>query len=394
MKIALIVPEYPPFHVGGGGVVYQNLAEGLAKKGHKVSVIWGYYPNRFFFKGSERYQKDKITFYKIPEIPFPKRFPYLRTAMPPTINGAMSILKILKKEKPDLAHIHGYGLLLSILGAYICKRLRIPYVFTVHGFPKTPNQKFLLLPFWSFVDNILMKRVIINASYITGVSSWIAQNPKLIPFKHKVKVIYNGINLNNLKITKEEDVKRKLNLDSQSKVICSIGRISKMKGFHLVVKILPKLIRKYKKIFFVIVGKDDGYKKNIINLATELKVEKRIIFTGFLSGDDKLNIIRTSDVFVVPSLWEPFGLVALEGLALKKVVVTTGAGGLKEFLSKSRNVIFFNKRKLDSLFDAISSVLDNKKIFHEENFINQFSWDNIIDDYINIYKESLILKKT
>ena len=78
MKILLLVPEYPPYHIGGGGIVYENLALHLTKFGQNVVVVWGYYPSASFFDRVEYYEEDKIKFYKIPEIPVLFSKPFLK----------------------------------------------------------------------------------------------------------------------------------------------------------------------------------------------------------------------------------------------------------------------------------------------------------------------------
>jgi glycogen synthase len=87
MKILLAVPEYPPYHIGGGGEVYKNLAENYSKLGHDVVVIYGYYPSKSWFFNIKVYEKNNIKFYQIPEIPHPKNYPFLRTVMPPNLNS-------------------------------------------------------------------------------------------------------------------------------------------------------------------------------------------------------------------------------------------------------------------------------------------------------------------
>lgn len=384
MKIMLIVPEYPPYHIGGGGIVYKNLAEILLDWGHNVVVVWGYYPTNSFFEKVEKYKKGEITFYKIPEIPYPKSMPYLRTAMPPNLNSLIELIKIIKKEKPDIVHIHGYGLIFPVIGAFLCKIFNTPYIFTIHGYPKTPEKNIFVKVFWRLFEKIVMQYVLKNAEAITCVSSWLADDKRVSKFKNKIKIVYNEINIKEFKkkVNDEYDLK----LPENAKILCSIGRISEMKGFHLVIKVLPKLLKKYKNLYYVIIGDDDGFKRRLEELIKKLDVEKNVIFTGYLTGEKKLSIIKKCDVFIVPSLWEPFGLVALEGLAMKKVVVTSGEGGLKEFLKDSKNVLFFDINNLDTLVDAISLVLDGKKSYVVEDFIEKFDWKNIVKEYVRIYK--------
>ena len=393
MKILLFTPEYPPYHIGGGGIVYKNLAEFLNDTDNDIVVIWGYYPTGSFLDKVENYEENNIRFYKIPEIPSVPSKPFLRTAMPPNIKGMLTIPKIIKKEKPDIIHFHGYGLPLIVYGAIICGFLKTPYVFTIHGFPMTPENNFISRTLWRIYEQTIMKATLQKAEKITCISKWLKENKRLKPYAEKTIVIYNGINTKKLqnatKNSEHPTLHEKYSLTKNTKILCSVGRISEMKGFHLVIKTIPKLLKIYPSCYYLIIGEDDGYKKNLMELADKIGVKNRVIFTGYIDEQTKLRYVKESDAYIVPSLWEPFGLTALEGLALKKIVITTGAGGLKEFLTGSRNVLFFDKKNNESLKDAIIKVLDGIKKYEEDNFLENFNWKNIVNQYLKVYKNIL-----
>ncbi len=393
MKVLIIVPEYPPYNIGGGGIVYESLAYHLRKLGINVVVIWGYYKSDSLFDRVEKYECNGIIYYKIPEIPYPKSRPYLRTAMPPNLFGLKTIPKIIKHEKPDIAHLHGYGLILINIAAFWCSHFQIPYVFTVHGYPKTPEKSLLFKAFWRTYEKLAIQPTLHNAKMITCISKWLAEDERLKPFKEKVSVIYNGIDIKkfyNIFSKSDINIRSTLGLPRDAIILCSVGRIAEMKGFQLVIQAMPKLLEIYSSnVYYVIIGEDDGYKVELQKLATKLGVKENIIFTGFLDEFTKLKFIQECDVFVVPSLWEPFGLTALEGLAMKKIVVTTGAGGLREFLSGSKNIIFFDKNNIESLINAVTMILDGKVRYKEDHYLEKFSWDNIVKKYIKVYELAL-----
>lgn len=397
MKVMLVIPEYPPYNIGGGGVVYKNLAYHLKKIGIDVVVMWGFYGSKSLFDKVHKYVEEGIVFYMIPEIPYPKNFPYLKTAMPPNLNGLLSIPKIIRRERPDIIHLHGYGLPFINIVAFWSNIFGIPTIFTIHGYPKTPEKKILSNILWKIYEKTIMKLTLDNAKIITCVSKWLAEDKRLRKYRNKVKIIYNGIDIEKLRelYNKSEsaskiNIKEFLGLPSDSVILCSVGRISEMKGFQLVIRALPKLLKVYPHIYYVIIGSDYGYKKELWKLAKELNVENRVIFTGFLSEYLKLEFIRQCNVFMVPSIWEPFGLTAPEGIAMRKIVITTGAGGLKEVLQGCKNVIFFKKEYIDSLVEAILSVLKGKiKYEANDKCLEKFSWNNIVREYVEIYKQVL-----
>ena len=121
MKILMVVPEYPPDRIGGGGIVYENLAQQYANKGHEVIVIHGNYLTRSWNEKIAKSIQGNIIIYSIPEIPYPQNSPYLRTAMPPTLKTLRQLKVIIQEIKPDIAHLHGYGWPLVTLAANILK---------------------------------------------------------------------------------------------------------------------------------------------------------------------------------------------------------------------------------------------------------------------------------
>lgn len=390
MKVMLFVPEYPPYHIGGGGIVYENIALVLKRLGIDLVVVWGYFPTESIFERPKYYKKNGILFYKIPEIPYIKSLPYLRTAMPPNFHGILAVNQILNKEKPDIIHFHGYGLPFITFGCLLSIIYKIPYVFTVHGFPKSPEDNMIFHLFWNLYQKILMKIILSKSQVITCISKWLRKDERLALYQEKIKIIYNGINIDSYKkfqLLEENTIQKICNIPDKSDVLLSVGRISRMKGFQLVIDVLPRLNKKNRNCYYVIIGEDDGFKESLQSLARKKGVEDKVIFTGFISEKLKLNCIKQSDVYIVPSLWEPFGLTALEGLALEKIVLTTGAGGLKEFLSQSKNVMFFDKNNPESLYGNIIRIITNKKQFKNDNYIQKFDWEHVVSSYLEVYKD-------
>lgn len=390
MKIMIIVPEYPPYHIGGGGIVYKNLAEQLNKFGHDVVVLWGYYSSNSIIEKIRSETIEGIKFIRIPEVPYVKSKPYLRTAMPPNLRSVLSVPHIIKKEKPDIIHLHGYGLLFINFSSIISSIHNIPYIFTIHGYPKTPEINRLTNIIWTFYEKTLMKVTLNKASKITCVSNWIATDGRLCNYKHKVNIIYNGINQDIIKdknLNIEINLTKKFNLPKNAQIICSVGRISKMKGFHSIIKIIPQLLIDFPNLYYFIIGADDGYKSVLVKLIKKLGIENHIIFTGFIDETLKYNIIKESEVYIVPSLWEPFGLTALEGLAMEKIVITSGAGGLGEFLSRSKNVMYYDPDDSNTIINVIKKAINHKIKYDQDEFLKRFNWRNIVEEYENLYNE-------
>lgn len=351
MKILLGLPEYPPFHVGGGGEVFKNLAENYKKLGHEVVVIYGYYPTKSWRENIREYtDKNGIKFYQIPEIPYPKSMLFLRTTMPCNLKAWLKLNKIIKKENPDVAHLHGYGLIFVNILSRILHKLKIKYIFTIHGYPETQNKSnFMVKTIWNLYIKFIMNQTLKRAGKITCISDYIKDDKRNI-YKEKSVTIFNGINFKDFENVKNNiDIRKKHNIESNVEVIFSLGRIAKMKGYQEIIKRIPEFLKNGVKIKYLIAGEDDGYKKELNKLVHKLNLKNYVEFVDFLDLETKKQYMQQCDIYAVPSLWEPFGLVVLEGMIFDKVILTTEAGGLKE-------------------------VLDgyNKKVcLHDKNFLNQ-----------------------
>ena len=163
-------------------------------------------------------------------------------------------------------------------------------------------------------------------------------------------------------------------------MILSLGRITKMKGFQEVIKIMPGLLREGIKVRYIIAGKDDGYQKILIQLAQRLGVESQVELIGFLDLEEKKHYLDQTDMVAIPSLGEPFGLVAVEAMFFDKVILTTDLGGWKEVLKGyPKKVNIYDK----ILWDQIQTKKEQKSAFDRE----RFDWWSISKEYEKILKE-------
>ena len=386
MKILLGVPEYPPFNVGGGGEVFKNLAENYKKLGHDVVVLYGYYPTKSWWEDIIEYTDEKgIKFYRIPEIPYPKPLPYLRTAMPPNLNVLLKLKRIIQKEKPDIAHLHGYGLIFINILSNILYNLEIKYIFTIHGYPETPNSKGLMI---KIIYNLYliscMGPTLKNSFKITGVSDYISFDKKIEKYNGKIITILNGINQDEYtedKGSQNFDIYTKLNLSKDKDItIFSMGRLSKMKGFHLIIEKMKFFIDKGINIHYIITGVDDGYLIDLNKLIDNYKLNNNVHFLGWVDKKDLISLLYRCDMFAIPSLWDPCPIAAFEGMACNKFIITTEAGGIKEILKDYPYKININVK---NFFEKMLFIILKKEYQnHKKIDLSPMSWENVSKKYI------------
>ena len=201
---------------------------------------------------------------------------------------------------------------------------------------------------------------------ILTISGYIKNRLLEVKKSDKIKVFYNCIDLNKFVIDSLDKVnalKEKYGIQNNY-VIGYTGRITDEKGVYELVCAFKKVLSKHPNYKLLIVGSSwfnaktyTAYEKKIIDVTSDIK--DAVIFTGYVNYDDMKYYYKMMDVVVIPSKWnEPFGLVALEALAMNLKVISTPNGALKEALLDNA---FYVSCDIDSIFNALD-VIENTKI--------------------------------
>jgi glycosyltransferase involved in cell wall biosynthesis len=176
----------------------------------------------------------------------------------------------------------------------------------------------------------------------------------------------------------------------EEKIVLFVGRLVYEKGIHVLINAVPKILQKVN-AKFIIVG--SGYmKEQLLNIVRSMGLEHKVLFEGFLDEDSLLKLQKCADVSVVPSLFEPFGIVALEAMAAKSPVVASDTGGLSEIIDHDVTGVKVYPNNPDSLAWGITKVLvdDNYRRTISENayrrVIEKYDWEKIAQQTKRIYE--------
>jgi len=388
MKICIFAKGLPLVHVSGGMERHvQDLANGLIKRGHKVIVITAKHP-----KGIEKEEKGNLTIYYLKSKPKYTREKFYR-------ESASLFKKLNEKENFDVVHSQST---LALGYAKYCEKT-VPLVLTSHGtslneiktkIQSKPSIKSLLaIPF--YLKNYLLDDKIIfkKSDKIIAVSNELGEDIKnqyKIP-EDKLVVIPNGIDINKFKPMSVEDLKKKLNLKNE-KVIVSVGTMNKQKGFHLLLKILPDILKK-KKVKLIIIG-TGPHLQVFKDMAVKLNISNDVIFTGRVSDEDLLKYYNLADVFVFSTLrMEGLPLVIPEAMVCEKPVIASRIGGIPTAINNNKDGILIEPGNLKELKEKILEILDNeekaKKLGENarRKVIERFSLDRMVEETIKVYEE-------
>ena len=197
----------------------------------------------------------------------------------------------------------------------------------------------------------------------------------------KVKVVYNAIERNG-------DFTRPMpsSISSREKIVLFLGRITMQKGPEYFIAAARKVLEVMDDVKFVMAGAGDMTRK-AIEMAAEMGIGHKVLFTGFLRGDDVDRVFRMADLFVMPSVSEPFGLVPLEALRNDVPVIISKQSGVSEILNHVLKVDFWD---IDEMANKIVAVLRHQPLQaelreHGGFEVRKLSWDDAARQCIEIY---------
>jgi len=308
MKIGIVC--YPTF--GGSGVVATELGKALADHGHEVHFITYSQPARLDFF-SENLFYHEVTVSKYPLFDYP---PY-------ELALASKLVDVVSYEQLDILHVH-YAIP-HASAAYMAKQIlasngiHIPVVTTLHGTDITlVGKDRTYKPVVTFSIN--------QSDGVTAVSQDLKNDTcKFFEIKKDIKVIPNFIDLNRFQHKAQNHFKIAI-APNEEKIIVHTSNFRKVKRVPDVVKIFAKIIEKIPAK--LLLAGDGPERSEVEQLVRELNLKDSVRFLGKLDAVEE--ILSVSDLFLLPSETESFGLAALEAMACKLPVISSNAGGIPE----------------------------------------------------------------
>jgi glycogen(starch) synthase len=229
-------------------------------------------------------------------------------------------------------------------------------------------------------------KVICCSDYMIHHVKWIFGLPN-----DKLVMVPNGVNTNVYDDVKNnlKDFRKNFALPEE-KIVLYVGRLVYEKGIHVLINAAPKILDKVD-AKFIIVG--SGYmKEQLLNIVRSMGLEHKVLFEGFLDEQSLLKLQKCADVSVVPSLFEPFGIVALEAMAAKSPVVVSDTGGLSEIVEHDVTGVKVYPNNPDSLAWGITKVLLDENYRNRirenayKNVQEKYDWEKIAQQTKRIYE--------
>ncbi|MBU4450198.1 MAG: N-acetyl-alpha-D-glucosaminyl L-malate synthase BshA [Actinobacteria bacterium] len=366
---------YPTY--GGSGAVAAELGIELAKMGHIVHFISYGLPFRInsFFKNIYFHEVEML------EYPLFKYPPY-------SLSLSVKMAEVIEAEKLDILHVH-YAMP-HAASAYLAQKMvgedKIKFVTTLHGTDIT-----LVGSHSSFYK--ITKFSIENSNGITCVSNYLKKSTEeIFKIKKDMRVIYNFVNTERYRkeCLDRENVDFLKHIKKGDKVISHISNFRPVKRIQNIIKAFCKISREVQsKLLLVGEGPEAARCKIMVE---KLKLEDKVFFLG--RYDNIIPVLSASDLYMLPSKSESFGLSALEALSCSVPVIGINAGGLPEVVIDGQCGYLCDPDDIKSLANRALKILSSeelaKKMGQEaRKRAKLFDSSIIVPQYMNYYNEVL-----
>ncbi|MBE7687334.1 N-acetyl-alpha-D-glucosaminyl L-malate synthase BshA [Tenacibaculum finnmarkense genomovar ulcerans] len=371
MRIGIVC--YPTF--GGSGVVATELGMALADKGHEVHFITYNQPVRLDFFSHRLHFHEVV----LEEYPLFQYQPY-------ELALSSKMVEVVEKHQLEVLHVH-YAIP-HAYAAYMAKKMleekniNIKVVTTLHGTDITlvgshPTYKTAV----EFSIN--------QSDEVTTVSNSLKEDTlRLFNIEKDIKVVYNFIDGEKYDQAHQGECKRIALATAEEKIVTHVSNFRPVKRTEDVIEIFNK-IQKEVPSKLLMVG-DGPERLKAENLAKKLNIEDKVLFLG--NSNEVAKILCYSDVFLLPSQTESFGLAALEAMAASTAVISTNCGGLPEVNIHGKTGYLSNLGDVNDMATNAIKILKNEAILAEfkenaKQHIKVFSLEKILPMYEGIYKK-------
>ncbi|TYS58225.1 N-acetyl-alpha-D-glucosaminyl L-malate synthase BshA [Sutcliffiella horikoshii] len=371
MKLKIGITCYPT--VGGSGVIATELGKLLAEKGHEIHFISSSMPFRLNKVYSNIYYHEvQVNQYSVFQYP-----PY-------DLALASKMAEVAKREKLDLLHVH-YAIPHAVC-AYLAKKMtddKLKIVTTLHGTDIT------VLGYDPSLNDMI-RFGIEGSDVVTAVSeSLVQQTYDLLQPKKAIQTVYNFIDERVYFKKDTQDLKTQYGISDDEKVIIHVSNFRKVKrvqdvvkSFHLIEKQVPSKL--------LLVG--DGPEISVVcNLVKELGLKDKVLFLG--KQENLEDLYSISDLMLLLSEKESFGLVLLEAMACGVPSVGTKIGGIPEVIDDGKTGYLSDVGDVEDIAENAVKILESATLHKKfaENAISRvkehFSSQRIVEQYEDMYKQ-------
>lgn len=368
-RIMMLSWEYPPLVVGGLGRHVHALSHALTAAGHEVTVVTRHAPGAPL----EEYDRGVRVVRAAEDPPL---FPLATSgllAWTMAFNHTLTRTALRAAQSGGYDVVHAHDWLVTHTAVTLRDFLDLPLVATIHAteagrhqgwLPHDMNKSIHSIEWWLAAEAV---RTIVCSDYM----KWEVNRLLDLPTE-RMDVVHNGVDSVRWQARPRAVAAARLRFAgdqwsgasgdaaqaglADGPLVTFAGRLVYEKGVQHLIAALPRLRRRHPGLRLVVAG-DGPYRPELEEDVRRHGVGDAVTFSGFLSGPDLPALMAASDCYVVPSIYEPFGMVALEAAAVGTPVAVADTGGLAEIVEHGTTGVKFPAKNPDALADAVSSLL-------------------------------------
>jgi len=389
--------EYPPLLVGGLARVVCAISRELVQQGHEVHVITSN------CDGTDEISMDQGVFVhrvKTQTGPDGKDMntPDFLSRITRLNIGILQYAVKLQMEKPfDIVHAHDW---LVADAGWVMKSFGVPMISTIHATEFGRNHQSIPNPNSQYIDDIEWRliyesgHVIVNSKHMLN---------EVVDHFHaptdKVSIVPNGIEPDRLRCSTSKAALREKHGVGDGPMLLFVGRLVQEKGIQVLLQAAPSILAKHPNATFMIAG-TGYYEEDLKRQVGELGIGQNVRFFGHANDQSLPELYKMADICVVPSLYEPFGIVALEGMAASLPTVTSDNGGLVDIIRHMENGLTTFAGNVDSLAWGLLQVLDDPELAEKvgaqarAHVLEHYSWVSITAKTAALYHSVIEQAKT
>jgi glycogen(starch) synthase len=390
MRVLLLSWEYPPVIEGGLGRHVRKLSEHLVADGAEVHVL-----TRGGGRLPAEEERHGVIVHRVREPQFPKDMgAFLRWIKDMNADMRAVGFGLCARLEPDVVHSHDW--LVAGAARQVARRARAPWVVTVHATEYGRHQGWVQNHPQSHIHGV-EQAMVRRADHVITCSEFMESHMRSVfgvP-SGRLSAIPNGIDPADLEpLVADLPGLRAQFARPGDRLVLLVGRLVYEKGFHVALDALAPVVRRLGNVRFVVAGTGTA-EAELKRQARRLGLMRHGSFLGWV-GDDKLHALyRVADLCIVPSIYEPFGLVALEAMASGCPCVVADTGGLREVVPADGTVgLRFPARDAGALQETLERVLEDDRaraqlVAEAREHVLRFDWAEVASQTQCVY-ESLV----
>ncbi len=391
MNVVILSWEYPPRIIGGLGTHVHQLAVNLARMGVNIHVVTKDAPDAPDFEVADGVQIHRVPLYA-PEIPQEEWVSWTLQFNIALLERAVPIIN----ERIGRVHVlHAHDWLVAHAAIALKHAYRIPLVSTIHAteygrhqghIPEGMSRIIHQVEWWLTYESV---RSITCSNYMRDEVARIFELPG-----DKIAVIPNGIEHEQFRSDADTERVRRQFVEPDARMIFFVGRLVYEKGVQTVIEAMPRMLREFPDLRFLVAG-TGPHARALQVMIDEFGLGGKIKLLGFVDAEKLAMFYKCADITVVPSIYEPFGMVVLEAMVAGCPVIVADTGGLKEIVVHEETGLCFRPGNPESLAEAMSRVLRDEGLAQRltgdaQKFIGEkYNWGRIARHTMDVYRRSI-----